>query len=118
MSDGKISLQFLGEQMLRMQADFRGVRSEQVKLESELATTQAEIAGLRSDVSRMASGQVVMQAEITDLRLEVSSVDGKVDNLAASVDAQFRQVRETMATNLEIVLNALDARTGRSDRTE
>ena len=35
MSDGKVNLDFLGEQMLRMQGDLRGVHSEQLKLESE-----------------------------------------------------------------------------------
>jgi hypothetical protein len=104
MSDGKISLQFLGEQMLRMQADFRGVRSEQLKLESEQATMQADIAGLRSDVSRI-------DAKVDNLAI-------RVDNLTTSMDAQFSQVHQTMATNLEIMLNALDARTGKSDSAE
>jgi hypothetical protein len=89
MSDGKVSLEFLGEQMLRMQADLRGVRSEQVKLESDQANMQAEMQGMRSDLARL---------------------DTKLDNFGASVDARFDQVNETMATNLDVVLKAFDAK--------
>ena len=89
MSDGKVNLEFLGEQMLRMQADLRGVRSEQVKLESEQASMQAEMTGMRSDLSRL---------------------DGKIDGFAASVSARFDQVNQTMATNLDIVLKTINGK--------
>ena len=46
MSDEKVSLEFLGEQMLRMQADLRGVRSEQVRLEGEQVSTRADLKHL------------------------------------------------------------------------
>jgi hypothetical protein len=95
MSDGKVSLDFLGEQMLRMQADLRGVRSEQVKLESEQANMQAEMAGMRVDVA--------------SIDTKVDRVETKLDNFAASVDARFDQVNRTMATNLDVVIKALEA---------
>lgn len=78
MSDGSVSLEFLGEQMLRMQSDLRGVRSEQLQLESDQA-------GMRADL----------------LRLE-----GKIENLAASLDVRFDQVNQTITTNLQVTLAA------------
>ena len=81
MSDDRISLDFLGEQMLRMQADLRGVRSEQVKLESEQ----------------------------TSMRADLKRLETKIDNLASSVEVRFEQANRTAAINLEVVLNALKA---------
>jgi hypothetical protein len=86
MSDDKISLEFLGEQMLRMRADIRGLTSGHMKLESEQATLQAELIGVRADVRR---------------------VETKLDNFMASVDARFDQVNQTSATNLAITLEAI-----------
>jgi|SRR4051812_22535244 hypothetical protein len=96
MSDRKINLEFLGEQMLRVQADLRGVRSEQVKLESEQATMQAEMSAMRGDIGGVDT--------------KVERVDAKIDRFSASVDARFDQVNQTMATNLDIVLKAIDTK--------
>jgi predicted nuclease with TOPRIM domain len=110
MIDGKVNLEFLGEQMLRMQVDLRGVRSEQLKLESEQATMQAEMAGMRGDVAKLAGGMESLDDRVGRIETKVEHVDTKLDNLAASVDARFDQVNETMATNLDIVLKAIDAK--------
>jgi hypothetical protein len=93
MSDDKISLEFLGEQMLRMQADLRGVRSEQVRLESEQTSMRADLRH--------------MQATLVGLDGSVKALDRKLDNFMASVDARFDQVNQTSATNLAITLEAI-----------
>jgi hypothetical protein len=105
MSDDKISLEFPGEQMFRMQADLRGVRAEQVKMEGEQASIRADVAGMRTDVRSL-------DAKVGSLDAKIDRVDAKVDNLGRSMDAGFDQVNETAATNLDIVLKAIDA--GRS----
>ncbi len=89
MSDDKVNLEFLGEQMLRMQADLRGVRSEQVKLESE---------------------QTSMRADFRRLEGKVDGLDAKVDRHHAANQAEFKQMRETMALNLEVMLAAFNSR--------
>jgi len=91
MSDDKVSLEFLGEQMLRMQTDLRGVRSEQTRQDGELQNLGGKI-------------------DVVDAK--VDRVEKKLDNFAASVDARFDQVNQTMATNLEVMLKAFDAGKG------
>jgi uncharacterized protein YlxW (UPF0749 family) len=114
MSDEKINLDFLGEQMLRMQADMRGVRSEQVKLESEQTS-------LRADFRRLETKVDGLDAKVDGLDAKVDRLDAKVDrldatmnlrltNLEASMDARFDQVNQTAATNLAVVLNAIEAK--------
>ena len=98
MSDDKVSLEFLGEQMVRMQTDLREVRREQAKLEGEL---RADVADVRGDVAGL-------RADVADVRADVARVDSKLDGLAASVDARFDQVQRTMTANLDVVLKALE----------
>ncbi len=96
MSDDKVSLEFLGEQMLRMRGDMRELRSEQLQLRSE---------------------QVKLESEQTSMRADFRRLEGKVDGLDAKVDrhhsanqAEFKQMRETMALNLEVMLAAFNSR--------
>ena len=91
MSDDKVSLEFLGEQMQRMQSDLRGVRTEQTRQESELQSLGTKIDAVDAKVDR---------------------VERKLDNFAASVDARFDQVHQTMATNLEVMLKAFESGKG------
>jgi peptidoglycan hydrolase CwlO-like protein len=98
MSDDKVSLEFLGEQMLRMQTDVRGVRSEQTRQDGELQNLGGKID--------------VVDAKVDAVDAKVDRVEKKLDNFAASVDARFDQVNQTMATNLEVMLKAFDAGKG------
>lgn len=95
MSDKTVSLDFLGEQMLRMQADIRGVRSEQVRLDGDLRSLDGKVDRL--------------DAKVDGIAVKVNGVDAKVDRFAASVDARFDQVNQTMALNVEVVLKAFEA---------
>ena len=94
MSD-EVSLEFLGEQMLRMQADLRGVRSEQMKLESEQTSMRADFHRLEGKVDRLEG--------------KVDRLEGKVDAHDRSNQARFDQIDRTMALNLEITLEAIRA---------
>lgn len=96
MSDDQVSLDFLGEQMLRMQADLRGVRSEQVKLESEQTS-------MRADFRRL-------EGKVDGLDAKVDGLDAKVDRHHSANQAEFEQMRETMALNLEVMLAAFNSR--------
>jgi peptidoglycan hydrolase CwlO-like protein len=109
MSDDKISLDFLGEQMLRMQADLRGVRSEQVKMESEQASIRADVRNLDIKIDRVDAKVHRVDAKVDRVNANVVSLDEKVENLGRSMDARFAQVNETAASNLDIVLKAIEA---------
>ncbi len=112
MSDDKVSLDFLGEQMLRMQADLRGVRSEQIKLESEQTSMRADFVRLEAKVDGLDVKVDGLDSKVNSLDSKMDSLDAKVGRLAASVDARFDQVNQTAATNLEILLNAISANRG------
>jgi chromosome segregation ATPase len=99
-SDNKVSLDFLGEQMLRMQADLRGVRSEQLQMRAEQVKLESEQAGMRADVRDLRSN-------LGELDTKVERLDMKTDAHHAANQAQFEQVRQTMTTNLEITLQAI-----------
>ncbi|MGH6923110.1 MAG: hypothetical protein ACRED5_05005 [Propylenella sp.] len=112
MSDEKISREFLGEQMVRMRADIRDVRAEQGRLKSEQISMRADLSGVQTELVGVKTELAGLQTGLADLRVEVKGIDRKIDNLAASVDARFDQVHETMATNLNIVLKAIDGKRG------
>ena len=92
MSDDKISLDFLGEQMMRMHADLRDVNSEQRRLESELRTDMRQIG-----------------SKVDGLETKVDRLNAKVDAHDASNKARFDQIDRTMASNLDIMLTAYKA---------
>ena len=77
------TLQFLGEQIARIQAELR------------------ELRGVRADVAHL-------RADIADTRTELANRMDVFEAGLASVNAQIAQVRETMTTNLEVVLAAIN----------
>ena len=76
----EITLDFLGEQMKRMQADLRGVK--------------ADVAQLRAEQLRLEADQAAIQAEMAAG--------------FAAMDARFDQAHQTMATNFAILVNAIE----------
>ena len=82
---------FLGEQIARLQADMRTVKSDLL----QVRTDQARLDGEMSDVRQ----------ELTAFRM---SVEARFDGLERSIDFRLEQVNRTAATNLEIVLAAID----------
>ena len=109
MSDDRISLDFLGEQMLSMQADLRGVRSQQVKLESEQTSLRADFRRLETKVDGLDSKVDGLDATVDRLGAKVDGLDAKVDAHDRSNQARFDQIDRTMALNLEITLEAIKA---------
>ena len=106
MSDDKVSLEFLGEQMLRMQTDLRGVRSEQTRQEGELQSLGVQIGAVGSKVDAVDAKLDHVGAKLEG---KIDRVEKKLDNFAVSVDARFDQVNQTMTTNLEVILKAFEA---------
>ena len=98
------SLEFLGKQIERLQVEMRHAR--------------AEIAALRNrvDANEVRIEEVVLM--LNELREYVEARFAALENaigdrfaaLEAAIDARFKQVHETMANNLQVLLAAIDAR--------
>jgi chaperonin cofactor prefoldin len=98
------SLEFLGKQIERLQVEMRHAR--------------AEIAALRNrvDANEVRIEEVVLM--INELREYVEArfaalekaIDDRFAALEAAIDARFKQVHETMANNLQVLLAAIEAR--------
>ena len=82
-----IDLNFLGEQMARLQSDVRTVKGDIVQIRAEQARTDADLQGLRSDLG--------------ELRFDVR-------NLEASINARFEQMQQSFATTTEVLLTAIN----------
>lgn len=100
-------MRFIGEQVARMQGDLRGVkadvalvRAEQLRLEEDLL--------LRFDILEKSVGQLAMTVD--QLEKSVGQLGRSAENFEKSVDAQFDLLHTTMATNLEVLLTALNSK--------
>jgi peptidoglycan hydrolase CwlO-like protein len=101
MSDDKVSLEFLGEQMRRMQLDLRGIRTDHMRLEEHVRGLDGKIDAVDAKVDRV-------DAKVDRVDARVDRVERKLDGFIASVDERFEQANRTAATNLDIVLKAID----------
>ena len=98
------SLEFLGKQIERLQVEMRHAR--------------AEIAALRNrvDANEVRIEEVVLM--LNELREYVEArfsaremvIDARFVAMEKAIDARFRQVHETMANNLQVLLAAIEAR--------
>jgi hypothetical protein len=95
---GEMTLDFLGKQVGKLQTDIRDLRAEMTSLKAEMDGLHAYVA------SHLAGLQVAIETRI-DQRIE--ALEARIDAEAAAVQAQFAQVHETMATNLQAVLAAI-----------
>lgn len=91
----EIDFNFLGELIKRLQADLRQVRTEQLRQEVDITSLRAE----------MAAGFASVDARF-------AAVDARFAALEQSLDARFDQVHATMATNLAVVLAAIEGAKG------
>jgi hypothetical protein len=83
-------LTFLGEQIRRMQGDLRQIRAEQLRLETDQAAMRAELVGMRADLGT--------------LRDDMAA---GFDRVLHVMDFRFEQTHNTIATNFEILLQAI-----------
>jgi predicted nucleic acid-binding Zn-ribbon protein len=82
-----LDLSFLGEQMTRLQADMR--------------TVKGDVAQLRADQARIEGDQAEMRSELHEVRQDIR-------HLEASVNARFDQVHQTLTSNTQVLLSAID----------
>ena len=87
------SLEFLGKQIERLQVEMRHAR--------------AEIAALRN---RVDANEVRIEEVVLLINEFREYVEARLNAMEAAVDARFAQVHETMASNLQVLLAAIEAR--------
>lgn len=69
-----------------------------------------QIKRLQSDVRQVRAEQLRQEVELAE---GLTALEQQIDSLEKSIDAQFAQVNQTMATNLEIMLTAIGAKAGK-----
>lgn len=97
MSDG-VDLTFLGVQIGHLQTDMRTVKADILQIRADQARQDVELADVREELAEF---RAEVRAEFVQFRAEVNA-------RFASVDAQFDQMRQTTATNMAVVLGAIE----------
>lgn len=97
MAADNIDLAFLGQQVQKLQGDMRDLRTDVRDLRSKQLRLEGDVASLRTS---MELGLEVVSDRINGLESETRKG-------FAAVDDQFKQMAQTAATNLEIVLAAV-----------
>jgi prefoldin subunit 5 len=104
------TLQFLGEQIARIQAELRDLRG----VRSDVAHLRAEISDVESRLGRQIAELENRFAKLEDRFAELENRFAKLDDRFANTDratqAEFALMRQTTATNLEILLAAIAGR--------
>lgn len=98
----EIDIRFLGELIARVQSDLRGVKADVAQLRAEQLRLEADQAQLKIELFDRIDG---FQRSV---ETKFGSFETKFDNLERSIDVRFTQTHQTMATNLDIVLKAIE----------
>lgn len=75
-------------------------------LGEQVAQLQAQVRGIKADVAQLRAEQLQMEADQAQLKIDLFN---RIDNFEASVDVKFAQVQETAATNLPVLLTAIQS---------
>ena len=100
MTNGEITLALLGEQMRAMQSDIRHVDSELTMIRDKVVRIEVEQVEIREGLYAGTGENVV----------RMTRLERRIDRLEASLDARFRQIVDTMATNVQVLLAAIQGR--------
>lgn len=92
-------LQFIGEQLRRMQAELRELRSSKAD-KADVEALRMEFQAFRAE---MAAGFAIVHDRI-------DRVEQRMNAEFAAIQAQFEQVHRTMATNFAIIIETLKTR--------
>ena len=107
MAADEVNLTFLGEQMKTMQADMRRIDTQVALIREKMVLIEAEQVELRSMLIN-ATGEFTLRMIALERRFD--ALERRSDRFEASVDARFRQMEETAATNVQILLAAINGR--------
>jgi chromosome segregation ATPase len=118
---GEVTLAFLGEQMGRMQGDIRKLQTEVGFIKTKITHIEAEQIEMRQTI-HLAVGELTTRMMRFEHRLgglgeRMGGIETRLEKLEqrhvsfeAFVDARFAQMAETMATNTQVLLTAIQGR--------
>jgi predicted nucleic acid-binding Zn-ribbon protein len=101
------SLEFIAERLERLQTEFRAFRhlsSDVAQLRADLLRVQENLSDLRESHDALRESHEALRESHDALRDYVLELRRHIDVGFAAVQAQFDQMAQQMATNLEIVL--------------
>ena len=103
----EIDLNFLGEQIKRLQADVRDLKARTARTDADVLALGERLEALeqRVDAGFAAVDQRLerVEREISDLKREISDLKREID----VIRMEMREMRSEMARNFEIVLTAI-----------
>jgi hypothetical protein len=105
-----IDLTLLGKSIEAIRDEQRIQRAEVGALRSELQAQRGELQAQRAELKAMRIRLDLVDGHITDLVGVTAATGDAVSALAASMDARFAETHRQMATNLEVVLQAIEHR--------
>jgi predicted RNase H-like nuclease (RuvC/YqgF family) len=104
MAADNIDLVFLGQQVQKLQVDMRDLRTDVRDLRSKQLRLEGDVASLRTS---MELGLEVVSDRIERQTNRIDNLESETRKGFAAVDVQLKQMAQTAATNLEILLAAV-----------
>jgi chromosome segregation ATPase len=87
MAEDRIDLNFLGEQIKRLQGDVRVLKTDGAQTRADLSRLEGEVAGVKADIMRM---------------------DMRIDTFAERVDDRFEQMIELIKSSFRTLDQKLE----------
>jgi chromosome segregation ATPase len=104
------SIEAIRDEQRIQRAEVDALRSELQAQRGELQAQRAELQAQRAELKAMRIRLDLVDGHITDLVGVTAATGDAVSALAASMDARFAETHRQMATNLEVVLQAIEHR--------
>jgi chromosome segregation ATPase len=98
MAEDRVDLNFLGEQIKRLQGDVRLLKTDGAQTRADLSRLEGEVAGVRADVTRVENRLDAFAERVDDrfdqiielLKSSFRTIDQKIDRVDSKVDSLKR----------------------------
>lgn len=105
-----IDLTFLGKSIEAIRDEQRIQRAEMDALRSELQAQRGELQAQRAELKAMRIRLDLIDRSLAEVVAGTTATADAVTALSASIDTRFAETHRQMATNLEVVLQAIERR--------
>ena len=105
-----IDLTFLGKSIEAIRDEQRIQRAETDALRSELQAQRGELQAQRAELKAMRIRLDLIDRSLAEVVAVTTATADAVTALTASIDTRFAETHRQMATNLEVVLQAIERR--------
>ena len=105
-----IDLTLLGKSIEAIRDEQRIQRAEMDALRSELQAQRGELQAQRAELKAMRIRLDLIDRSLAEVVAVTTATADAVTALTASIDTRFAETHRQMATNLEVVLQAIERR--------